>query len=143
MARYVWGLLSESVITDESSGKVSYINAVERLQPNELPVPLPNIFAAVTWRRESEGDVTSIRMRVMGPDRNQINVSEERELKFDDSVWWRTRFQLFGIEVETAGTHEFIVEQLVGDEWEAEASIPLDILSPPRPEGDSEAEIDQ
>lgn len=146
MARYIWGVLCNDVIVDAQTGQVSYIKAVERLQPEELPIQLPEIYAAVSWRKEEDEQQARIRMRALNPEGEEFAATEEGDLDFGDSLWWRSRFPLFLLSVEVPGVHEFVVEQFVDDEWRTEAVLPLEILSPPAeenaPEVSSESAAD-
>lgn len=139
MARYIWGVLCSDVIVDALTGEVSYIKAVEQLQPEELPIQLPEIYAAVSWKKEEDEQQARIRMRALDPEGEEFATTEEGDLDFGDSLWWRSRFPLFTLSVENPGVHEFIVEQFVDDGWRTEAVLPLEILPPPAEEDASEA----
>jgi hypothetical protein len=144
MATYIWGVLCSDVVLDAHTGEASYIKTVVRLQPDKLPARLPNIFAAVTWKRAPGEDTTLIRMRAIGPDEEEFAQTEAGKLEFNDTTWWRNRFPLVDLVIEQPGTHNFVLEQQVDGKWVTEAKLPLDISPPSESKEERlEAEVEQ
>lgn len=138
---HIWSVLCSSSSTDSRSNRVSLFDIIEELQlemeraeadhGDQRTIPFPTSLQLVTmWRRDHLAEPETGRTRtVVEADGEQLAVSGETEVRLDEYARNRVTTQMSGmpINISSSGQREyrFLVQSLVADTWETEASIPL------------------
>lgn len=131
MARLMWALVAQRILTDRQSNTVSYIEAVESLTTSRLPSALPPAVVGTTWLRDSEDDAPKIRFWVGAPSGEEVVTFVSATLDFRTHTRQRVDLDLRGMPINEAGRYVIRIDQSDGDQWRPEGEIPLEILFTP------------
>jgi len=128
MARLLWALTCQRVITDRDTNLVSYIDGFEQFGVPKLPFPFPPFYVATLWERESPHDTLSMRIRVLAPNNKAFQTFEPKgALKFPFPRH-RVNVLLGGrVAVQQEGRFRIILEQKKGNQWRKEKSLQIDV----------------
>jgi hypothetical protein len=132
MSKHIWSIPCETLLTDQLTNTVSYIQAIEGFFTTQLPINPPPFTVGSLWTRESDEPAIHSRVRLLAPDRSTVAVMENAPVAYGGTIRMRQMTVLEGFTVHMAGTHEILVEQRRGFEWVVECRLPLEIslLSP-------------
>jgi hypothetical protein len=127
MARLLWALTCQRVITDRDTNLVSYIDGFEQFGVPKLPFPFPPFYVATLWERESPRDSLAMRIRVLAPNKTALQTFEPKgTLKFPVPRH-RMNVLLGGHMVEQDGRFKIVVEQKKGNRWRKEKTLQIDV----------------
>jgi len=133
MAKLLWALACQRVITDQESNSVSYIDAVEQLSVPKLPFQFPPFTVATLWKREKRGEKINMRLGVFGPDDKTIVDFEPEPGESETALRHRMNLTLGGLPITAAGQHRIEVQQKVKGKWRTEGELQIDVTQVTRP----------
>lgn len=130
MAKLLWSIFCEKPIIDSKSNNVSLIGVIEALNVPTVPVVIPNPFFIVSlWQRsslnESKPEDVEYRIVLITPKKR-----EKQLIKYKFSLEkkrHRTLNGIFGLPIDSAGTHYFSIQQLKGEKWKEEFRIVFEV----------------
>lgn len=126
MAKYVWGVLCERIITDRETNSVSYIDCSHAFATKELPAPVPALYLGTLWEREEAGEKLRVRVLMVTPHGKPIFEFETPEIPMS-APRHRVNVYLNRGKVEEFGRHTIRIERRVGEEYALAAELPLQI----------------
>jgi hypothetical protein len=134
MARHVWSIACQTLLTDNLTNLVSYVQAMEGLSVSQLPVPAPPIWVGSLWVREGDEQGVAPRIRILSPNGEQVALVEIRAAQFGAATRMRQNTAIGGFALTAAGTYEVVIEQRRGKAWVEEARLPIDValVAPPQ-----------
>jgi hypothetical protein len=119
MAKLIYGLTVQRILTDRETNSVSYIEVVDGFNVPALPVPLPPFLVGTAWE-PMEGEVDlQVRISFMGPD-NKVQHFQGRNRH-------RVNVNFTGVPVAVAGEYFVSIEQKRGGNWKEEERLKLAI----------------
>ena len=133
MIKNLWSVLCQTVITDERTNSVSYINAIENVIVSKIPFRFPTISLGTLWTKSTnEDERLKIRIKFVSPSNDEKILIEPDPivLKLKNH---RLNILMDGLLIEKEGLYKFIVENLDGDQWklanEIFLNVSLDLLA--------------
>lgn len=128
MAKLMWSLLCERVITDQATNVMSYVDAVEAVGTEKLPARLQRVFLCTVWRRNDESEELVVGLHVFAPSGQELVTFKSPAIAFGQERRTRLNFELTGIPLEELGDYKILLEQQVEqDGWTVEAELELEV----------------
>lgn len=144
MAEHIWTLLCKDSIVDADTNTISLINVIEDItveKRHENPdnkdhegQPQINFDGSLVslWAREDEeeGEIFSIRTRMISPQKKVINTSDPIELSLENHIRVRARIAVPAIPFDLAGgTHNIKIQSRKNKQsrWKNVTSVPIKI----------------
>lgn len=127
MARLLWALTCQRVITDQETNNVSYIDAVE-----QITVPgLPAIFGAQLcvsslWKRERDNERLVVRHRLVSPSGSQVSGFRTEPIEMSKPRH-RLNLVLAGFRIEEEGEFQFEIDVDVAGHWKRACALPISV----------------
>lgn len=126
MAKLLYGLTVQRILTDSETNSVSYIEVVDGFNVPALPVPLPPFLVGTAWE-PMEGEIDlQVRISFMGPDNKVIAGPLEVPVQhFQGRNRHRVNVNFTGVPVAIAGEYFVSIEQKRGGNWNEEERLKL------------------
>jgi len=126
MALHVWSILAQTVLVDQFTNSVSFIQVVEGFTVSALPAIAPQMMLGSLWSRTGNETAVHSRVKVIAPDGSEALSIDNRPPGLIEAKA-RTITHLAGYQLTLPGTYQVLVEQRQADRWEAEAAIPFEV----------------
>jgi len=133
MAKLLWAITCQRVLTDAETNSVSYIEAVEQLSVPALPFQFPPFTLGTLWKRTRLGEALAMRVEIINPDGREIAGLEPPTGAADGAVRHRINLVLAGVPIDAYGEYVIRVLQKEGGGWHPEAELVLDVGRVSRP----------
>lgn len=127
MVKNIRTILCLSIITSKETNTVSYINSIEELGVQKLPMKLPSFQLGTLWQKIKGDDVfLKIRIKLRNPSGKIEQTFDVPELKMQTK---RHRYHMGfgGLLIKEEGTYFFIVEFFEKNKWKIASEVPLEI----------------
>lgn len=126
MARHIWSVLCQSVLIDQFSNSMSFIQAIEGLSVPHVPASAPQMMVGTLWIRTGKESQLLSRIRILDPHGKVANIVENKpaSLALPRS---RTITVLGGFPLVAAGIYSLVVESKQDGAWVDEATIPFEV----------------
>ena len=125
-----WAILCSRAITDQETNTISYIDAIEGISVSGFPFPFPPVCVSTLWRRQSERDTLSVRIRIQDPSGQTIQSFEPDSPISMDKKRHRLNVILGGAQIKGPGEYLIVIEQRAGESaetWKQEQVLPIDV----------------
>jgi len=126
MARHVWSVLCQSVLIDQFTNSMSFIQAIEGLSVPSVPASAPQMMVGTLWLRTGKESQLLSRIRILDPHGKVANVVENNPASLSVPRS-RTVTVLGGFSLSSAGVYSLVVESKKDGTWVQEASIPFEV----------------
>lgn len=127
MAKHIWSIACQVILTDQFSNSASYIQAVESISVPQLPIGAPTFMIGTLWAQEGGDTTVKARIRIVGPDGAVVAEVPLETGSFKKSSRLRQNSFIGGFQLSSPGRYNILVEQRKGSDWQADAEIPLDV----------------
>jgi len=118
MAKLLYGLIVQRILTDRETNSVSYIELVDGFNVPALPVALPPFSVGTAWEPMEDETDLHVRVTFLGSDNKAITgPTEVPGQRFQGRNRHRVNVNFVGVPVAVAGDYFVSVEQKRGDEW--------------------------
>ncbi len=131
MIKNLWSILCQTVITDERTKSVSYINVIENVIVNKIPFRFLAVSLGTLWTKTThEDERLKVRIKFVSPSNDEKILIEADPivLKLKNH---RLNILMDGLLIEKEGLYKFVIENLVGDQWKLANEILLDVTLDP------------
>lgn len=138
MARLLWALTCQRVITDQDSNNVSYIDAIE-----QITVPgIPAVFAAQLcvsslWMRDRDRELLVVRHRLVAPSGKEVSTFRSEPMEMSKPRY-RVNLVLGGFHIGEEGEYRFEIDAEVAGKWKTVSVLPVAVAIAP-PQADAKA----
>jgi len=127
MAKLLWAVTCQRVLTDSDTNSVSYIEAVEQLSIPTLPFQFPPFTLGTLWKRDRVGEPLTMRVEIVNPEGRVIAGLEPPTGAAEGAVRQRVNLVLSGVPIDAYGEYVIRVLQKEGGAWRTEAELVLDV----------------
>lgn len=133
MAKIIFCLVAENIITDSSNNLISIMNLVEKIESPSLPVVRPLLYFFIYWKKEGPINATekfSFRIRIGSPNGSYLDNPHKEIAAEIPAEKDRLRFisKMEDIPLQEEGDLEFVVEQKSDSgEWTKTGGFPVTI----------------
>jgi len=127
MAKLLWAITCQKVLTDSETNSVSYIEAVEQLAVPKLPFQFPAFTVGTLWKRTKQGEPIHIRVEIVNPEGRTVAEVEPPPGASDGAVRHRINLVLAGVPIDAFGEYRIKVLQKSDGAWRQEAELVLDV----------------
>lgn len=124
MARLVWAILCQRVITDRETNTVSYIDATEEFHLPDFPGETGPFMVGTLWEREEPEEELDIRFRFLAPGKRKGGEFVPPATTLNRPRH-RINVMVAGLRAKEPGRYTVLVEQKAGSRWKKAAMIPL------------------
>ncbi|SRR5258706_209840 len=136
MAKLIFCLVTENIITDTSTNLISAINIVERLQGAVIPGIKPLLYLLLQWNKETSFDQPerfTFKIRIKYPTLGYLDSPVgiiDAEIPADKS---NLRFvsRIEGMPLREVGVTEFEIKQKINEGWKKVGSFPVEVRITP------------
>jgi len=133
MIDHVWSVLCLKSIIDNESNNISLVDVIEKLEitgPSGEGLAPIQMEVVTLWTRHdlSQPSRAGARLRLVGPDNNQID--EPISYDVDLTTFFRTRHRvrMGGLPIRGSGLYRFLVELEENGNWREVAKVPLEVV---------------
>jgi hypothetical protein len=127
MSKHIWSVVCQTILTDQFSNTVSYIQAIEGYTVVQLPTVAPPMMLGILWGREGNENAVRTRVRIVAPDQSIALTFEAEPASYGQNVRIRQNIMLGGFVYGQAGNYELVVEHKRLNEWVTATSIPIQV----------------
>lgn len=136
MVKLLWAVLCKTIITDQETQSVSYIQTVEAGNAVELPVDMPSLSLGTVWECQgTANEEFSFRINFRSPSGDDETLLTADNISFEHSNGndrLRINAVFEKIHIKQAGRHEFHVQLKEGEEWVTVSVLPLKVTKIPK-----------
>jgi hypothetical protein len=126
MARHMWTVVCQAIITDQVTNGVSYIQSIEGLTVSNFPAAT-QLAVGTLWHREGDEVAITARARILSPDGAVAAEVSQPPRPLGAAARLRQNSFFGGFPITAAGEYLVVVEQQRNGEWVREFSMPLPV----------------
>lgn len=127
MAKLLWAIPCQRVITDQATNSVTYVDAVEQFAVPKLPFRFPHVVIGTLWARSSKGEKITMRMEIFDPAGASVKKTGPFYGESELAIRHRIHVTLAGIPIEGEGQYRVEIQQRSGRKWSAVGEIVFDV----------------
>ena len=117
MIKNVLCIFCKDIIEDARTKMISFINCIDEIVVQKLPIKLPELNFGSTWIKDSmEEENLKVRIRLIHPEGKEKIILETQGEKVTKKHH-RINCAIAGLPIENIGTYKFILDQNINDAW--------------------------
>ena len=125
MIRNVWSVLCKTILTDQETNSVSYIQSIEEGAAADLPIMISPVYIGTLWEKDTEQEEHILARIVFAlPSGAEQQLLQTKELIFNRPRQ-RVHFKLEGLPITEFGRHEVRVEVRGQKGWLIVSRLPF------------------
>jgi len=127
MINPIWSVLATIILTDKISNGISYVQCVEQITTNKLPVGLPRMAIGTSWERDSDDiEILKLRIEIEHPSGEKSKIIEGEHPMAQKRL--RANIDITGMEIKETGRHVLHIDYLKENSWAMAFEIPFQVI---------------
>ncbi|MBU1699807.1 MAG: hypothetical protein KJ970_15760 [Candidatus Eisenbacteria bacterium] len=126
MAKLLWAVPCQKIITDQQTNAVSHIEVVEAFLAPEFPITIIPMQISTLWLQEEINEILAMRLRMRNPQGKLILEFESPKQMKLTKKRHRVNVSFSNITLDIPGEYTLIIEQKKSGKWRKESTLPVD-----------------